>query len=374
MRRALLLATVVVIAAVTPAIARGSVVTEVGGELAKQGAKAAIAQLAPDLYKHIDSTSAQLQAIGDQLNALDQKLNDLKAYTASVQLRLECATNVSHLNTILGAADTNLRTLTFAASETGVQRTIQLDNLAGAALLMRSQQSDLNHTLIGSFGLIQACGGKMEQGFGNGRFITSKLRPEVEALYAAYRAAHISLLTAQVNAATYAAAKAGKPDDPSTDRFVGTLVREVEGYIASEEKEIRPAIPAEFAYDKNYDILMKVQPISGTARDSLAKPLLSSGWWVTGYTTVPTCSAVEATIRPFTAAQLRSWAVINFPVDGNIKCYDDSDVLHLFDVNTFTYTRPAIKHAFTLIVVPALVWRPNNGYIKPKEYSYLLTK
>jgi hypothetical protein len=43
-------------------------------------------------------------------------------------------------------------------------------------------------------------------------------------------------------------------------------------------------------------------------------------------------------------------------------------------VNTFTYTRPAIKHAFTMIVVPALIWRPNKGYINPKEYSYLLTK
>jgi hypothetical protein len=63
--------------------------------------KAAIAHFAPDIAKHVDPTSHQLNEIRQQLQQLDAKLTELKQQQLAGDDKTNCNIKVTHLSTIV---------------------------------------------------------------------------------------------------------------------------------------------------------------------------------------------------------------------------------------------------------------------------------
>jgi hypothetical protein len=347
------------------AAAQGGVVAGIGSELAKEGAKAAIAQFAPDLSKHVDPTSYALTQIREQLAALDTKLTELKNYQQQVEHHLNCVVRRTALNTILASANAHLQDLAdIGTLPMHADRTSRLNTLSNDLLLLNSQQNELHLDVWGADGALRACAQHIESS--QRPFLTSELAPAVHDFYAAYEAAAIALLTVRVNIVTYkgSAFAPGKAD---------TMVREVEGWLGKERDLIKPAFPNTESYDTRTDTVFKTRVYGTYSGSNEVKALRAAGWYVTGETTIPTCSAIQSVVQAtgLTGAaalnELRRRNVLNTTKD--LRCYDDHDTLHLFDLERFHYTRVGYGNLLSGVEIVA---RRAAGFIDVSRFSYVL--
>ena len=347
--------------------AQGNAATTVATELAKAGAKAAIAQYAPELNKYVDPTGTALAEIQSQLAALDAKLTELKDYQQRVEEHLNCVVQRTQLNTILASADTHLRALAdIGRLSDQSARHDQLEALAGTYLTLTTQQSELHIAVAGPDGALRACARHIEMS--QRPFLTSQLAPAVRDFYAAYHAAAVALLAVRVNIVSYKPTHypAGKADE---------IIRQVNGWLADEEALIKPAMPYTDSYFVPEDLLMKTRVGPDGLQDAQAYALFKAGWWATIRGT-PGCSQLiriaDATGVPRSQARaaLRSRGVLDMP--RYVYCYDDHDTLYAFDFDLFRYEDAAYTHVYVTRQIGTVMAHQGTGFFDFSKYSYTL--
>jgi len=340
-----------------------SIATSIAGELAKSGAKAAVAQFAPDLVKYTDPTAAGLAQIQSQLAQLDQKLTELRSYQEGVATRLDCVIQRTPLNEILASADEHLRALVDAGRMTDqAQRTKALETLGRDYLLLGTQQGTLHRAIAGD-GALVACAKLIEKQ--QEPFLTSQLAPAVHDYYAAYEAAALSLLTVRLNLMNNGAA---------TPALADQVTREVLGWIDQERALIKPAMPYTESYYKPDALLFKTRVAANGMQDGEAYGLFKAGWDAS-IRNAPGCSHLiriaEATGVPRSQARqaLRSRNILQMP--RYVYCYDDHHTLYAYDFDLFRYDDAAHIHVYVTRDIGTVMAHPAGGFFDPSKYSYL---
>jgi len=322
-----------------PDAGASSIVHAVGGELAKSGAKAAIVHFAPSLAQHVDPTSYQLTQIREQLQQLDSKLTELADYQSKAFNQHECTVHKVQLTGIVSSAQSHLDDLAVAGTiHDAADRIEALNGIwADRGTLATEQQALHNHVMDGA---LLACARKIESGMFP--FVTPRLAPAVRDLYAAWEAAAISLLTVRMNLIAY------KPGPSGGIHRADEINTQVHKWIEEERSLIKPAVPSGESFDVRRHGKMRTHVVGGLFGKSEVDALQSAGWWVTGRTTIPTCSAIQGVVQE-TKLQgvaalnlLRAWGAIDLP--NEIECYDDHDKLHYFDLTRFSYARPSLQN------------------------------
>lgn len=337
MRAAVLAAAIVLCVAVPAAsasnqeasAANGSIAGAIAAKVAEAGANAAIAHFAPDLLKYTDPTGTQLNEIRDQLEQLDRKLDELRAYTASVDARLSCTTQRTHLNTIVASADVHLRELAdISTIKTESGRALALDRLKGDFLLLGSQNGDLALTL--KQGAIDDCARKIE--LSERPFLTAQLAQEVNDFYAVYETTHVSLLTVRANLAVL---------EGKSDETIKAMGRSTLADIESERKLIKPAFPNTESVDLSEGLVFRTRVAPNGLQDAEAYKLFKDGWQAS-IREDPRCLQMS---RVFAAlgvpnsqvrAALRSRSIL-FLNNKHIYCKDTHGDTYAYDVDTATF-------------------------------------
>jgi len=344
--------------------AQGGIATTIATELAKEGAKAAVAKFAPDLVKYTDPTAAGLAEIQSQLAQLDQKLTELKSYNEAVATRLDCVIQRTPLNEILASADEHLRALVDAGRMTDqAQRVKALQRLDNDYVLLGTQQNTLHRAIVGD-GALTACAKLIEKQ--QEPFLTSQLAPAVHDYYAAYETAAISLLTVRLNLMNNGAA---------TPTLADQVSREVLGWINQERALIKPALPYTESYYKPDDLLFKTRVGPNGLQDGPSYALFKAGWDAS-IRNAPGCSHLiriaEATGVPHAQerAVLRSRNILDMP--RYVYCYDDHHGLYAYDFDVFRYDDAAHIHVYVTQNIGTVMAHPNGwSFANLSQYSYL---
>ena len=340
-----------------------SVATTVAGELAKAGAKAAVAQFAPDLVKYTDPTAYGLAQIQSQLAELDRKLTELRSYQEAVETRLDCVIQRTPLNEILASADEHLSALVdIGRMSDQAQRVKALATLDRDYLLLGTQQGTL-HRAITNDGALVACAKLIEKQ--QEPFLTSQLAPAVRDYYAAYEAAALSLLTVRLNLMNNGAATPQRADE---------VAREVLGWIAQEQSLIKPAMPYTESYFKSENLLMKTRVAANGLQDSESYSLFKAGWDAS-IRNGPGCDQLirmaDATGVP--RAQVRQlWRSQNvLQTPRYVYCIDSNGTLQAYDLDLFRFENAAHIQVYVTRDIGTVIARQNGtSFFDLKKYSY----
>ena len=344
-----------------PAQGSDEVLTTVAKELAKEGAKAAITQFAPDLAKHLDPGTQHLLLIRDQLEALDSKLTELMALQIKGQSEAPCVTKDTKLSDALSAVHTRMLQLRGLATQTGTSRDEAIKSFVGNYFDLTHLQHNLHINLIGPLGWIHLCGKYVESQMYP--FLTSALARTLRETYAKYKAAALALLTLRANMENY------KQQDP---RSTDALIAEVTGWIEQEEAEFKPAVPGSLSYDERHDLVFRT-----TTWDwylDTPETLSTQGWYVTGYATIPTCSAIQSVANETglhgsaAVARLSELNVLQL-ASGLVACYDDHDNWYIYDLNRGAYVTTD-RYSWKGRAIACR--KPGPGVLEPAKYSYRL--
>jgi len=376
--------------ALAPA-AQAGVVQSVGAELAKEGAKAAIAHFAPGLQHAIDPTAAVLSEIRAQLTELDQKISQLQQHQDALADRQLCATHVGTLRQIVSRARVSLGELIEATNLPDVTaREARLDQLWIGRGQLATDQDQLHTTLMDD--AIVACGRSFESAMYP--FLTSQLAPEVRDWYATYHAAGIALLTVRLNLYRYAGPTGTLKQVTTTNADGSTETRQVPvrhvlhseaeaealaklvagsgGWFDLEAAKIKPAVPYHLSYSKANDLVFRTSTygVFGSTVDNLIR----EGWLVpASNSTIPTCSGWQAianlTGKTGSAAvhDLRARNILDTG-DGKIRCFDDHDNRYIYDLNAGSYTRLGYGNLFSGRAIACR--RPGPGVFEVAQFSY----
>ncbi len=334
------------------------IATGIATEVAKQGAKALILHFAPQLQKDIDPTAYALAQIQEQLAQLDAKLTQLADHQRALGNTLGCKIQTSDLQDEVSAAQTSLASFVAASSlKNQGDRVAQLDALYPQLFKLATDQRTIHNTLVD--GALIDCAKHIEDGMAP--YLSSALASYVHDFYATYKSAELALFVVRANLMNYDALVPGTTTRrvQYTEAQVQTAAANTTEWIKHEEGLIKPAFPDTQSYDKRTDTLFKVQLVTNAADRDL---LLKYEWLVTGYTTIPTCSAiqhfVQGTGRSGSAALAYLKQINVLDAQSLIQCYDDHDTWYAFDLRTFTYVSPsrsygsvaAIKHRIYPII------------------------
>jgi len=368
LRHLLVLPMVLMLCVVPGASARteqsqSTIAAGIATELAKEGAKAAVAQFAPDLVKYTDPTAHGLAQIRDQLAALDQKLTDLTKYTEATAIRLDCNIQKAPLNEILASADEHLAALVDAGSMTDpADQKAALAALKADFLLLGTQQGTLHRSLVGDGALI-ACAKLIEKQ--QEPFLTSQLAPAVHDYYAAYDAAALSILTVRLNLANNGAATPARADE---------IAREVLGWIAQEKALIKPAFPDTESYYVPDDLLMKTRVAANGLQDFKANDLFKAGWSAS-IRNGPGCShliRIASSTGVPQAQQRRELVRRNIlQMPRYVYCYDDHGGLYAYDFDGFRYESASHIHVYVTRDIGTVMAHHAQGFFDVSKYSYL---
>ena len=340
------------------------VVTAVAAEIVKTGIKAAVAQWAPDLTKYVDPTAYGLAQIQAQLAEIDRKLTELIDHQQALEQHLNCVTQRVALDHVLSDAQASFATLRGAARiSQPSERASVFSRLYAHYEAMVSDQNHLHRALEGSDGLIRACAKHIETGLRP--YLNATLSDDVNAFYSTYQTAAAELLIVRANMIAL-----------HPQQFASTEAQDVatrlELWWSGERSIIKPHFPSTMTYDTKTGWLWRriTVPWSDQARRRM---LEQAGWRITGYSTTPTCSAVESFVKQSgytgTAAlrQLDKLNVLSVPSGDTILCYDDHDRLHEFNLATYRYKYAGNETSHA----PSVAAMPNNGQVDIGSYSYM---
>jgi hypothetical protein len=344
-------------------IAEG-VATGLALEIVKAGIKAAVAKWAPDLTKYVDPVGAGLAQIQAQLAEIERRLTELVDKQDALEQHLNCVTQRVALEHVLSDAESWFSTLRGAANiPQPSAREAAFARLFNNYEAMVSDQKHLHRALIGSDGVIRACAKHIETGLKP--YLSAALADDVENFYSVYRTAAAELLIVRVNMMAL-------HTEQFSDADAKNAAVEVDDGWKSERSLIKPRFPTSMSYDSSNGWLWRFTTIPWWDNSSMTR-LGNEGWHVTGRSTIPTCSGVEAFVkrskRSGSAAlvYLRELNVINIPSGDTILCYDDSDRLHDFNLVAYSYRYAGNDTSHQ----PSVAARPNDGLVDISAYSYL---
>ncbi len=369
LRHLLVLPMVLMLCVVPSASARteqsqNAIATGIATELAKAGAKAAVAQFAPDLVKYTDPTAHGLSQIQSQLAELDRKLTELKGYQEAVATRLDCVIQRTPLNEILASADEHLRALVDVGRMTDqAQRVKALATLDRDYLLLGTQQGTLHRAIVGD-GALVACAKLIEKQ--QEPFLTSQLAPAVRDYYAAYEAAALSILTVRLNLMNNGAA---------TPTLADQVAREVLGWIDQERALIKPAMPDTESWFRSENLLMKTRVAANGLQDFQANDLFKAGWDASirngpGCDQLIRMADASGVPRSQVRQLWRSRNVLQTP--RYVYCIDDRGTLNAYDLDLFRYENAAHIQVYVTRDIGTVIARQNgSSFFDVKKYSYL---
>lgn len=338
----------------------GGAASAIGKELAKEGAKAAIAHFAPELEEKIDPTAAGIRAIRDQLAALDAKLSQMQQHQEYLASRQLCATHVGTLRQIVSRARTSLEELIAATTlPDRAAREQRLDPLWRDRAALATDQDQLHTTLMD--GAINACGQNFQDAMYP--FFTAQLAADVHDWYATYHAAAVALLTVRLNLYRYAGPTGTLKQVTTTDANGNTetlqvpvrqaayteaeaeaLARKVAGsggWLDQEAAKIKPAFPYTESVDLAERLVFKTRVYPEGLQNTEAYRLFQQGWQASARDD-PRClqmtrvfaalkvpqSAVRTTLRQRGILDLTSPA---------IRCRDTHGDMYAYDVDIAKY-------------------------------------
>jgi hypothetical protein len=346
------------------------VATSIASEIAKEGIKAAVAKWAPEYYKYVDPTGALLQQISAQLAEINAKLTQLIDHQRALGAQISCETQRVALGPTLNSIQTWYAELRRQGDPTIDQasRQLNLDDLFRQRLEMETAQNHLHNALVGNNlpVMLRACAKHLEEQ--EAPFLSAHLEAEVWNFWSLYRTAATELLVVRANMIAL-----------HPERFAATAAQHiattVENDWASERALIKPAFPSHMSYDTQTKWLWLYETIP-YGHDTYRKQLEASRWHVTGFSTIPTCSAVEAEFKKSGYSGdaairfMRDHRIVNIPW-GYILCYDDHDRLHEFNMVNYTYAYAGNTQSYA----PSVAARPNEidgqFYVRISDFSYI---
>jgi hypothetical protein len=344
-------------------IAEG-VATGLALEIVKGGIKAAVAKWAPDLTKYVDPVGAGLAQIQAQLAEIERKLTELVEKQDALEQHLNCVTQRVALDHVLSDAESWFSALRGAANNPlPSARETTFARLFNNYDAMVSDQKHLHRALIGADGVIRACARHIETGLKP--YISARLADDVDNFYAVYRTAAAELLIVRVNMMAL-------HTDQFSDSDAKNAAAEVDDWWKGERSLIKPRFPSSMSYDTSSGWLWRFTTIPWWDNATMTR-LGNEGWHVTGRSTIPTCSGVEAFVKrsklsgSAALAYLRELNVIDIPSGNTILCYDDSDRIHDFSLVNYSYRYAGNDTSQQ----PSVAARPNDGLVDISAYSYL---
>ena len=345
-------------------IAEG-VATGLALEIVKGGIKAAVAKWAPDLTKYVDPVGAGLAQIQEQLAEIERKLTELLVDKQdALEQHLNCVTQRVALEHVLSDAESWFSTLRKAANiPQPSARESAFARLFNNYEAMVSDQKHLHRALIGSDGVIRACAKHIETGLKP--YVSAALADDVSNFYSVYHTAAAELLIVRVNMMAL-------HTEQFSDSDAKSAATEVDDGWKSERSLIKPRFPTSMSYDTSSGWLWRVTTIPWWDNATMIR-LGNEGWHVTGRSTIPTCSGVEAFVKRSKRSGsealvfLRELNVINIPSGNTILCYDDHDRIHDFNLVSYSYRYAGNDTSHQ----PSVAARPNGGLVDISAYSYL---
>ena len=358
-------------AQVSQSIAEG-VATAIAAEIVKTGIRAGVAKWAPEYYSVVDPTGAALAAIQEQLAQLDAKLTQLIDHQQALGERLSCEIQRTALGSTLSDIKgwfATLREQRLVTSQ--ASRQANLESLFGERHRMASAQIYLHDSLVGNNlpNLLRSCARHIEET--EKPFLSAYLQREVVNFWSLYRAAAAELLVVRANMVAL------HPDQFPANK-AEEMGRTLERDWASEESLIKPAVPDWISYDKDSGWVWQTSTVRYEYKQTgYIDQLLKEGWHVTGYSEIPTCSAVEREYKKsgLTGSAAVSWMFNHniVKLEGNrvIRCYDDDGRLHEFSLINYSYVYAGDFDS----KAPVIVARPNEHDGKREldiaRFSYL---
>jgi hypothetical protein len=344
-------------------IAEG-VATGLALEVVKGGIKAAVAKWAPDLTKYVDPVGAELARIQEQLAQIEKRLEELVDKQDALEQHLNCVTQRVALEHTLSDAESWFATLRKARNTPEPSaRAAAFARLFNNYEAMVSDQKHLHRALIGADGVIRACARHIETGLKP--YLSAALADDVDNFYAVYHTAAAELLIVRVNMMAL-------HTEEFSDADAKSAASEVNDGWASERSLIKPRFPTTMSYDTSSGWLWRFATIPWWDNETMRR-LGNEGWHVTGRSTIPTCSGVEAFVKRSKRSGsealdlLRQLNVIDIPFGHTILCYDDHDRIHDFNLVTYTYRYAGNDTSQQ----PSVAARPNDGLVNIAAYSYL---
>lgn len=340
------------------------VVTAIAAEIVKSGVKAAVAQWAPELTKYVDPTGYGLAQIQEQLEEISRKLSQLLDQQQAAEQHLNCVTQRVAVDPVLSRTEAWFKALRGAVriEETAPRKEV-FARLYSQYDSMVSDQRQLHRALDGPDGLIRACAKHIETGMKP--YLSAALARDVDSFYSVYHTAAAELLIVRANMIALHPTHFAAGDAKEAGA-------ELEGWWRTERSWIKPAFPSHMSYDTNSGWLWRVQTV-GWWDSYLMVHLSASNWFVTGHSTIPTCSAVSSYVkaggRSGTSAlsYARQMNILDIPAGDTILCYDDNDKLRDYNLaeDYETYAGDYTSHS------PSVAARPNDGLVRISDYSYL---
>jgi hypothetical protein len=343
-------------------IAEG-VATALATEIVKFGIKSAVAQWAPDLTKYVDPVGQGLAEIQAKLEEIDRKLTQLIVHQEALEQHLNCVTQRVALHHVLSESRAWFAALREARDTPELtERDVALGNLESHYLAMVADQEHLHLALSGPDGLIVACAKHIQSGLRP--YLSSALAEDVDNFYAVYHTAAAELLIVRANMIALHPGRFAK-------NAAEAAGQQVEGWWRLEQERIKPKFPTSMSYDTKTEWLWRTATLASW--DGIAKSQLERGGWrITGRSTTPTCSGVEAYVKQSGRTgrdalnYVRQIHVLDVPSGDKILCYDDHDRIHDFNLVTYNY-RYAGDYTSN---EPSVAARPNDGLVNVGAYLY----
>jgi hypothetical protein len=272
----------------------GAVASALVSELAKQGVKAGIGYLAPDMVKYTDPTAYQLSQIQAQLDQISNSLANLSASVNRLDLRLACNEQRLRLEPIVSGvitAERALKSVTLAPTLEGKKLRLEEDALPAIKRLdSAGDQLILHRALTGKVGesLITACGKVLEEQ--NGPVLTKSFGDRVENVYSTYAMTAATLLMLRVNYWHYYPAKYGEAE-------IQSHVTEVSNFLKAEEALLKPKVPYWGAVDLRTGLIWENRTYETS--HYIGQVLHQQGYTLSGLDGTPTCGDVVHFIQGF---------------------------------------------------------------------------
>jgi hypothetical protein len=294
----------------------GAVASALVGELAKQGVKAGIGYLAPDMVKYTDPTAYQLGQIQMQLDQIQNSLTNLSASLNRLDLRLACNEQRLRLEPVVTGVITTeraLKNVTLAPSFEGKKARLEEDVLPAIKRLNESgDQLLLHRALTGKVGesLITACGKVLEDQ--NGPVLTTAFSDRVENLYSTYSMTAATLLMLRVNYWHYYPGKYSEEE-------IQSHVSEVAHFLKTEEALLKPKVPWWGAVDVRTGLIWEKRTFETS--HLIGTTLRQQGYTLSGWDNTPTCGDVVHLIQGFHESVAYMLGIL----DEKVRCHHGWD-------------------------------------------------
>ena len=272
----------------------GGVAAGLVTELAKTGAKAGIAYLAPDMVKYSDPTAYQLSQIQAQLDQIQSALANLSTSVNRLDLRLACHDQLVRVEPILTgviAAEKALRNATLAPTETGKKERLDVEVMPLILKLNGNGDQQLLHRAppeAAGPSLITACGKYIQEQ--NGPVLTNAFSQRVEGVYSTYAMTAAMFLMLRVNYWHYYPQRYAEAE-------IQQNVAEVQRYLAAEHALLKKPVSMLETIDLRTGWAWENRTL--TTSHLIAGSLHQQGYKLSGWDQTPTCGDIVSLIQGF---------------------------------------------------------------------------